>query len=324
VFLVMVLRFRLILPTLFISIDGNSPRESSSKQVLCFVFLVLLLLFGQFASADTLTVPPSEDSTISEKSLDISLGGGTTLDSGTTGPNEGLKKNLALLKIDFAGNIPSNAIITSASLTLTLVTSTTTTNLWFSLHKLLQNWTEAAVTWTNRLSPPAPWSVPGGSAPSDYSSAVSQSNLIMGASVPTNFTFTSSPGMTADVQDWTANPENNFGWILVCELEDLERSVRKFASSEAAATNQRPSLQVQFYVPDSSLLLTQLQAANGQFQFQFNAESNKSYTILYSSDLAADNWSVLTNIATLPASTNIVISDLLSNDSNRFYRVRNP
>src|SRR5437667_401025 len=98
---------------------------------------------GAVAVADGVTLIPTEDATISEKSLDLSLGSATTLDSGTTGPNEGLKMNRALLKFDLTGIIPSNALVTSAALTLTVLQAPTTTNLWFSLHKVLRTGAKA-------------------------------------------------------------------------------------------------------------------------------------------------------------------------------------
>ena len=274
------------------------------------------------AEADTVTLYPVEDATISEKSLESPLGTDSTLDSGTTGPNEGFKLNRALLRFDVAA-VPSNATVTSAVLTLTLVTTPTSTNLWFSLHRMLQDWKENVVTWTNRLSPPAPWSVPGGASSVDYASAVTQSNLIVSTVLPAVFSFASNPAMVADVQEWLNNPSTNFGWILICELEELERSVRKFGSSERLSTNQRPYLEIQYRMPPAGLTLIPLQPKNGQFLFEFQVESNKSYNIMYTHELAETNWGLLTNIPALLLSTNIVISDTLT-ASNRFYRVVAP
>ncbi len=283
---------------------------------------MIWLCYPAIAGADTVTLSPTEDTTITEKDFSLPGGSGATLDSGTTGPNEGLKRNRALLKFDFTGAIPSSATVTSAALTLTLVqTPSVTTSLWFSLHKVLQNWSASAATWTNRLSPPAPWSAPGAAAPQDYSSFVSQSNLITGLGA---YTFSSNPGLLADVQDWVNNPANNFGWILICEDEELEKSLRKFASNEATTATNRPSLEVQFSIPSSPTQLALLPATNGVFQFQFNAESNKTYTVLYGPDLEATNWATLTNVPSLPSPGNVLVSDPLLGDTNRFYRVRTP
>ena len=152
----------------------------------------------------------------------------------------------------------------------------------------------------------------------DYSSSISQSNFITGLG---SFTFASTPAMVTDVQDWVTNPPSNSGWILICELEDLERSVRKFGSSERTTITNRPSLEVQFILPAPPLTLILLPLTNGQFQFEFNAESNYNYTVEYSGDVGTSNWMVLTNISPLSMPTNVVISEP-SLGLARFYRVR--
>jgi hypothetical protein len=279
---------------------------------------VVLIYTDLLTRADTITVNPIADSTIAEGDPGTPQGTLGILVAGTTGPNEGATRNRALLKFDLASGIPRNANVTSAALTVTVVSaSPLVTNLWFSLHKVAANWGEAAVTWTNRLSPPAPWVTPGG----DFAISVTQSNLITGVGT---FTFTSNPDMVADVQDWVRAPASNFGWILLCELEALEKSVRKFGSRDYSTNNARPSLEVQFNPEPPPLTLTLLSMTNGVFQFQFNAESNRSYTVEYVGDLSANNWSVLTNISPLPAPANVLVSDSVFSDSNRFYRVRTP
>jgi len=258
------------------------------------------------------------DSTISEGDPGTPQGTLGILVAGTTGPNEGATKNRALLKFDLASGISSNAEVTSATLTVTVVSvSPLVTNLWFSLRKVAADWSEAASTWTNRLLPSVPWIAPGG----DFAISVTQSNLITGVGT---FTFSSNPGMVADVQDWVRAPAGNFGWILLCELEDLEKSIRKFGSREYSSNGARPTLEVQFNPQPPPLTLTLLPMTNGLFQFQFNTESNRSYTVECVGDLPAMNWSVLTNIAPLPAPANVLVSDPLFSDSNRFYRVRTP
>ncbi len=279
------------------------------------------------ARGDIVTLTPVEDATISEFSLEATFGGVNTIISGADGPEQFALRNRALLKFNFVPSIPSNAIVTSANLTLTLVKTPRPDSLWFSLHKVLLDWSESAVTWTNRLSVSSPWNTPGGAAPLDYSSSITQSNLIIAATVPANFTFASNPAMVADVQNWVSNPANNFGWILVCESEDNERTKRFFASSEYTTNSiptNRPTLDVQFTLPFPSLTLTLLPQTDGQFQFQFNAESSRNYAAEYCSDLTATNWVVLTNIPALQSPANVIVSDVLATVSNRFYRVRTP
>ena len=83
-------------------------------------------------------------------------------------------------------------------------------------------------------------------------------------------------------------------------------------------------LDVLFTLPAPPLTLTSLPPTNGQFQFQFNAQSNRNYSVLYGGDSETTNWMVLTNIPPLPAPTNVLFSDALLTDSNRFYRVQSP
>lgn len=310
------------LTTFQLSLVCHAVVKDLSKTLVCAVVALVYLCVHRELHADSVTLIPVEDATISERNPEFPLGSGITLDSGGDGPEGGGLRNRALLKFDIPSNIPSNAIVTSASLTLTLVSAPSTTNLWFSLHKILQDWSESAVTWTNRLlPPPAPWNTPGGASPLDFSGSITQSNLITGVGV---FTFVSNPSMVADVQDWASNPSGNSGWALICELEALEKSKRKFASREAGSANSRPRLVVEFALPANAPTLTVLVPTGGQFQFQFNAESNVSYVVEYLGDPRTRNWLLLTNIALLPAPASILVSDPLLPVGNRFYRVRSP
>jgi hypothetical protein len=147
---------------------------------------------------------------------------------------------------------------------------------------------------------------------------VTQSNRItttLGA-----YTFTSNVRMVADVQDWVSHPSNNWGWILISELEGVGQTEEKFSSREGAAA---PSLAVQYTIPAAPPTLALLPPVSGQFRFGFDVESNRDYAVEYSGVLPASNWAVLTNFAALPASTNVTISDPIS-ASNRYYRVRTP
>ena len=141
-------------------------------RLIWIVVAVVFLCMSSGIRADSVSLIPFGDATISEPDPGNPLGSGTTLDVGTTGPNDGALRKRALLKFDVASSIPGNAIVTSAALTMTVVTVASSTNLWFSLHKLLPDWGESVVTWTNRLSEPSPWSAPGGAAPLDFSSSV--------------------------------------------------------------------------------------------------------------------------------------------------------
>jgi len=283
------------------------------------VSVLLSLGIAGTARADSLILNPAGDASISEKNLNTPMGYESTLEAGTTGPSAGYKSSRALLRFNPTNSVPTNAIVTSAALILTLTQDPPTqTNLWFDLRMLLRAWSESVVTWTNRLSPAAPWSVPGGAAPADYASTVTQSNLIRGVG---SYTFASNSNMVADVQSWVSNPDSNFGWILICQQQGLSQRERKFGSREDAAN--APSLVVQYTVPTLAPTLTLLPPLANQFRFSFNAESNRTYTVEYADALPSTNWSVLTNIPAQPVPTNFVVSTPFTS-SNRFYRVWTP
>ena len=227
-----------------------------------------------------------------------------------------------MLKFDLANHIPSDALVTSAALTLTVVqTPPTTDQVWFELHKSLVPWSETSATWISRLSSSteAAWSVPGAAAPTDYAGAVTQSCLITGLA---KFTFVSNANMVAEVQEWVANPAQNAGWFLLCASEDLEKSVRKFGSHEAPDPTSRPVLTVEFSAPEPmSPALTVLAPADGEFRFEFEGLAGVGYTVQASTDLEPTHWLELKTFAPLPAAATLRVSDSMLVAGSRFYRV---
>jgi hypothetical protein len=279
-----------------------------------------LLLPAVVVQATSLLLTPIEDATITEKNLGTPVGGAATLETGTTGASAGFKNSRALLRFDLAGNLPANALITSAALTLQLTkTAPGVTNLWEDLRRVSQPWSESLVTWTNRLTPPSSWSVPGGGAPLDYASVVTQSNLITTTLGP--YTFASNSAMIADVQNWLVNPATNFGWVMISELQGVPTTECQFASRESGAG--APTLAIQYSLPVAPPALTILPSSNGNFQFSFNAESSRTYSVEFTGELPASNWSVLTNLPALPAPGNVVVASSFTT-SNRLHRVRTP
>jgi hypothetical protein len=278
---------------------------------------VALVCNGGFSA--TLVVTPVEDATITEKSPGTSLGSDPQLEIGTTGPSAGYKSSRSVLRFDLSA-IPTNAVITSASLSLNLEkTAPAVTNLWANLHKLLRPWSETAVTWTNRLSPPAPWSAPGAAPPVDFVAAVTQSNLI--TTTLGSYTFASNPGMVADVQNWVRNPGSNWGWILISQIQGVGQTECKFTSREGVTAANRPRLTVDYILPPTPLVLVPLTPSNGVFLFRFVAESNRVYTVEATSGSSGTNWSVLTNFGPYPGTSNLVVSDPIVFGA-RLYRVR--
>lgn len=303
-----------------------------TRQKLIETACLAVLLAGQAfrCQGDLITnLPPVADTTLFEDAPDNNLGATATLIAGTTATGF---RNRALVKFDLAG-IPANATITSAALTLNVVKAGSGPGSTFDLHFMLQDWGEGSgtgnqgtpantgeATWNNRFHPSTPWNSPGATADADYVATISATNFMDGAG---SYTFVSTPGLVSDVQAWLNHPGNNFGWILISEDEMDLATARRIGSREDP--NNTPVLTVQYTVPAPPVPPTIASAARvgDQFQFSFNAESNRSYTVQYIGALTGTNWGVLTNISPMLAPANVLVSDPLTT-SNRFYRVRTP
>jgi hypothetical protein len=204
---------------------------------------------------ETISLRPVADTTIQEAFPGNNLGAGTTFTSG--GRRKG-GATRALLLFDIMGNLPPGAVVTSASLAVTVVgTPAGGASSTFDLDRVLSEWGEGdgsdrsggaaadagQASWDNRLGPGVSWAAAGG----DYSGTASGTRAVTGNGV---YTFTSTAGLISDVQGWLANPANNFGWMLVSESEGTPTSIRRFGSREDLSSG--PVLTLQFNVPEPS------------------------------------------------------------------------
>ncbi|MBI4663155.1 MAG: immunoglobulin domain-containing protein [Verrucomicrobia bacterium] len=215
--------------------------------------LMIQLAAGQ-ALAATVTLQAAADTSLFENSPDANLGA-ADLAAGTI--RLGLKSR-ALIRFDLADKVPPNATITSAELRIRVnksppsgVPST------FGLHRVLQSWGEGSktgivgspatadeATWKARSFPSTLWTAPGASATADYASKASSTRFVAGLGA---YTFASTPDLVADVQAWLANPQSNFGWIMISQSEGSPLTARRIASREDP--NNGPSLVIQFTEP---------------------------------------------------------------------------
>jgi hypothetical protein len=293
--------------------------------------LVLLLATGILsalsADGDSITLHPNADTTLFSFNPTNNFGASTNLIGGETG---NLSVGRALLRFDVAGQLPANAIVLSVTLTLTVVlVPPAPVASTFDLRRVLVDWTEGAgiglvgsppnpgeVTWDDRVYPSIPWSTPGGAISNEFSDIVSASTLI-GTGLG-DFTFSPASNLVADVQQWLESPGTNFGWVLMSESESTPFTLRRFASREE--TNAAPSLFIQYIVP--VLPQFQLITLNGnQIELSFDVQAGISYSVEYKDALDSGNWSTLTNLGPQTVSANIIITDALNSDSQRFYRL---
>ena len=85
----------------------------------CSLLILSPFLLAGSAYADTVTLLPVADTTLFEQTPNNNLGANSTLAAGTTAGVSGpAAASRALLRFDVAASIPTNAYLTSASVTI--------------------------------------------------------------------------------------------------------------------------------------------------------------------------------------------------------------
>lgn len=211
--------------------------------------------------ADSIDLPAVADTFINDAAPDANAGATAWIDVGTDGPVNGpAGKRRGLIRFSLAG-IPSGSTITSAVLRLTVAktpgqgpadSSMAAYRMhadWVQGTKTGQNGAAATAgepTWNARAHGSAAWTAPGAA---DDAQTTASATVAVDSTPGATYAW-SGAGMVQDVQLWLDNPAQNFGWLLRSLSEDTERTVRGFASSEAAAG--RPVLQIGFTPQTSS------------------------------------------------------------------------
>ena len=205
------------------------------------------LLALTFTHAAQVVLRPSADASLMEVAPNNNNGGEAWSLGGTT---QNFTRNRALMTYDFS-EIPANSTITAVSMMFEVTRRPADgfNPAPFGLHRMLVSWgegnkiaidnaggmgapaTEGEVTWNSRYHSLTPWVQPGGAAGSEYALEPSSVEYIYGPGESPYF-FRSTELLIQDVQYWLSNPTNNFGWMIVCQTEDVNFTARRFASSE--------------------------------------------------------------------------------------------
>jgi spore coat protein A len=242
------------------------------------VFVLALLAGATPARSDQIALVATQDNTIYAES-DSTFGKGQCLQVGVSGFFIGVPTHArrALLQFDLSG-VPAGSQIVSARLKLTQTGGIADPQPFVFLHRLTQAWgegttrfpspppctpngapadgewpTAGSATWNFAFYGGDPWSAPGGAF-----------DATIGASAqgvrPVNPMTLEGEGLLADVQRWIAHPEENHGWILVGDESHSATGLR-FASREATSPASRPTLTIDFTVPQGACCLS-----NGECQ----------------------------------------------------------
>lgn len=151
----------------------------------------------------------------------------------------------ALLRFDLS-SIPAGQVVVSASLRLYETRSVDDHEV--HVHRLLAPWGEGPsnggtvgsgapaqvgdATWRWSNFGVTEWAQRGG----DFVAQSSAATLV--GSAPAPYTWSSTPGLVADVQGWLNQPAANFGWILIGAEPADNRTAKRFDSLQGSSPPQ--------------------------------------------------------------------------------------
>jgi len=217
-------------------------------------FLTLAICFALSVKAQTVTLPLTNDNTVYSQDNNTSNGQGK-LYVGKTGTSGGNALRRALLQFDLS-SIPSGAVITSASLQMTIdnvpANGAAPASSDFKLHKLTTEFGEGLsngggtgapamtldATWSHAMLGTSTWTTLGGDF-DPLAMATSSLPLALGTALWSSTTF------DAQIQNWYNNPATNFGLIVIGN-EVNSYSAYRFGSAEQGTA---PILTVNYTIP---------------------------------------------------------------------------
>ena len=225
----------------------------------CVSLQLVVLLFGlgqDVAAQNEIVLTPSKDNTLYESSTGhLSNGAGVYLFVGRTAiATDALRR--ALIAFSVASALPDGAVIDSVQLRLHLSKTSSGTKR-ISVHRILTDWGEGAsdaagtegagtaaqirdATWLHTFFDTSTWQNAGG----DFRPIESASTLV---AADGTYTWGSTPGLIADVRHWVDTPQEDFGWLLLGEEEELQ-TTKRFDSRENPNSNFTPKLHVYYSV----------------------------------------------------------------------------
>lgn len=275
--------------------DSTRPIQQTYNTVVASALTLALAAICGLACprlhSATVELTPAADAELREASALAAFGTGTSMVSGGLGSNAGNTLRRALLRFDFADQIPPGSSITQVELTarVVLMLPPTPVPSDFGLHRLLRPWNESTVTWTWTDGPTAPWGTAGASRDDDAQPTASATVPVTGLGT---YTFLSTPELVADVQHWLDNPEANAGWLLRSGSE-LPFTARHFGTREGGANAARLTVHFEAATTVEPVIIEEISVVEGDFTFTFTALPGTAYRVEFRQDLNDAPWQII-------------------------------
>ncbi|MCI0537645.1 MAG: DNRLRE domain-containing protein [Verrucomicrobiales bacterium] len=296
-----------------------------------------LALFANVASAETIILTPTADTSIMELLPHFNFGAQEDLPSGTLGGSANFTRSRILVKFDLAGALPANTTIHSAILKLTVTRAPDGggVNSIFAAHRILRPWGEGAkkgnapggamagvreATWQMRFHPDESWGLPGGQPGVDYVEAPSSSERVLGTGA---YEFEFGAMAILEMQAWLNDPSSNFGWMLLTQAEQAPKSARRFAAREFPEPNARPVLIIEFSASPKLVppTITSISLTNGHATIRFGTLIGAQYGLQARDALDRGDWETLAWLKGSSLLGQLTLTNETSSRTQRFYRI---
>lgn len=188
----------------------------------------------------------SNDTWISSSAVTTNYGDRPDLYVGES--NSSITTRRSLIKMDLS-QIPSNAIITSAIITVYIAGDYSSNTRDFKVYRVLRDWVESQATW-NLWKTGSSWTTDGcGSDGNDADLTTAWATTSFGDSIPNytamDFVF-SATGIT-ELQKIIAGAYTNYGWLIKADTESAD--LYGLFSSSWINESQRPKLTIEYDLP---------------------------------------------------------------------------
>lgn len=222
---------------------------SASHRLPRAVLTMALMTVGAAFAQESVTLSPTKDNSLYEENGN-SNGAGDFLFTGITNNGDGRR---ALIAFEDLSSISEGSTVDAVELVINVTrTRPNAGQATMSLHRLTRDWGQGAssatgqegrgaapiapdATWTMAMLDGDAWTTPGGDFDATPSAQVDVTDVGF-------YTFESTPELIADVEFWLANPDQNFGWIIV--MDNTTGNAKQISSRERA-TGQ-PQLNIEF------------------------------------------------------------------------------